>query len=102
VPGLPPGFRPAALRSAYAEPRAITHRVDVRDVLAQKRAAMAAHTSQTTGGPTARSFAVFLRLPRRLFRLLFGQEWFVEHGRVPSARRLDDVFASLRTEKVPA
>jgi len=97
VPGLPPQFRPAALRTAYADPRTITHEVDVRAVLAQKRAAMAAHGSQTTGGETPRSLAVFLRLPRRLFGVLFGREWFVEHGRAPGARRVGDVFASLPT-----
>jgi hypothetical protein len=59
---------------------------------------MAAHASQTTGGSAARSLAVFLRLPRRLFGLLFGQEWFVEHGRAPGPHRVDDVFASLRTQ----
>jgi LmbE family N-acetylglucosaminyl deacetylase len=96
VPGLPPEFRPARLGAAYADPGAITHEVDVSAFLAQKRAAMAAHASQTTGGATPRSLAAFLRLPSPLFGVLFQREWFVEQGRVPGATRLDDVFATLR------
>jgi len=96
VPGLPSGFRPAALRTAYAEPFTITHTIDVRAVLDQKRAAMAAHVSQTRGGTSARSLAVFLRLPAPAYRMLFAREWFVEHGRAPGPTLLDDVFASLR------
>ena len=103
VPGLPPEFRPARLESAYADPAVITHEVDVRSFLGKKRAAMAAHASQTTGGSTPRSLAAFLRLPRPLFSALFRREWFVEHGRAPDASRCDDVFATLRSSSsVPA
>jgi LmbE family N-acetylglucosaminyl deacetylase len=96
VPGLPPEFRPARLHDAYAAPWTITHAVDVRGHVAQKRAAMAAHTSQTTGGATPRSLSVFLRLPRFAFRWIFGREWFVEQGRTPETPRVDDIFATLR------
>jgi len=103
VPGLPPEFRPARLRSAYADPRAITHEVDVGAFLDQKRAAMAAHVSQVTGGATARSLETFLRLPPPLFRALFRREWFTERGRRPGSTRVDDVFATLRSSRsVPA
>jgi LmbE family N-acetylglucosaminyl deacetylase len=103
VPGLPPEFRSARLQGAYADPDAITHEVDVGAFLGQKRAAMAAHGSQTTGGATPRSLAAFLRLPSPLFGMLFRREWFAEQGRVPGATRLDDVFATLRSStSVPA
>jgi len=97
VPGLPREFRPSVLEHAYAPPDSITHRIDVRAETDRKRAAMAAHGSQTTGGDGPRSLAVFLRLPRFAFRRVFGHEWFVELGRGATTPRLDDVFAGLQS-----
>jgi LmbE family N-acetylglucosaminyl deacetylase len=78
-------------------PRAeLTHQVDVRRHLAAKRAALAAHHSQSTGGGSIRTVALLLRLPRPVLGLALGREWFREHGRHPAAELLDDVFASLR------
>jgi hypothetical protein len=59
---------------------------------------MRAHISQTTSDDAGRSLAWFLRLPRPLFRLAFGREWFVENGRRPTKPPLDDVLASLTGE----
>ena len=59
--------------SARAE---LTRRVDVRDQLDAKRAALAAHASQATGG--VRTVALLLRLPRPVARLVLGTEWFIE------------------------
>jgi LmbE family N-acetylglucosaminyl deacetylase len=53
-------------------------RVDVRDRLAAKRAALAAHASQAGGG--VRTLRILLALPRPLARRLLGVEWFL---RVP-------------------
>jgi LmbE family N-acetylglucosaminyl deacetylase len=55
----------------------LTRRVDVRDHLDAKRAALAAHASQATGG--IRTVALLLRLPRPVARLVLGTEWFIEH-----------------------
>jgi LmbE family N-acetylglucosaminyl deacetylase len=96
VPGLPPGFRPERLRQAFSSPGRLTHRVDVRDHLPAKRAAMTAHASQRSGGTAPRSLAVYLRLPDPLFRLVFGHEWYVETGRQPDRPLLDDVLTTLR------
>jgi LmbE family N-acetylglucosaminyl deacetylase len=97
VPGLPPGFRPERLRDAFSPTAQITHRIDVREQLDAKRAAMAAHVSQTTGGTTRRALAVFLRLPQPIFGWIFGHEWYVARGVTPNRHRLDDVFATLQT-----
>lgn len=55
---------------------ALTLTVDVRDQLAAKRSALAAHASQSTGG--IRTITILLALPRRLARHVLGTEWFVE------------------------
>jgi hypothetical protein len=57
---------------------------------------MAAHVSQAGADEGTRTLAVLLRLPRPLFRLAFGREWYVERGRRPGPQLLDDVFASVR------
>ncbi|MDQ6650313.1 MAG: PIG-L family deacetylase, partial [Actinomycetota bacterium] len=96
LPGLPPEFAPSRFDSAYTASEAITHCVDVRHFSAAKRAAMAAHVSQGTADAGVRTLAVFLRLPRPLFTLVFGREWFVEIGRAPGPV-LDDIFATSRS-----
>ena len=96
VPGLPPEFRARTLDTSFSPPERLTHRVDVRSQLARKRAAMAAHATQRTGGATPRSFSVYLKLPAPVFRWVFGREWYVEVGRAPGPELLDDVFATVR------
>ena len=83
--------------SAYLPRTELTHRVDVRRHLAAKRAALAAHHSQTTGGGSVRTVGLLLRLPSALLGPVLGREWFREPGRPSSdGPLLDDVFASLR------
>lgn len=93
LPGLelPDAYR---LNEVYAGRAEITHRVDVTPFLDAKRRSLAAHASQATSG--VRTLAILLRLPKPLFRLALGREWFVEQGRAPSTPPLDDIFASLR------
>jgi len=88
-------LRPGRYDGLYTHHSLITHVVDVRPHLEQKRAAIEAHHSQTTGDGGTRALAGFLRLPAPLFRLAFGREWFVEQGRSPARPPLDDVLASL-------
>lgn len=92
----PAEWRPEHFTAAYADPGRLTHRVDVRDFVSEKRAAMTAHASQATADAGVRSLARYLRLPVFAFRLVFGHEWFVERGRHPNGRLLGDVFATLR------
>ena len=89
-------WSPERFARAYAEPDRITHRVDVRRHTAAKRRAMAAHATQSTTDEGTRTLAAFLRLPPFVFDRVFGHEWFVEQGRTPATRPLDDIFASLR------
>jgi LmbE family N-acetylglucosaminyl deacetylase len=77
--------------STFGRPEAaITHRIDVREVLDAKRASMAAHASQIS------ETSFFLQMPDPAFEGVFGWEWYVEHGATPGGEMADDVFASLR------
>jgi len=66
----------------YGMPQSvITHRVDVRGYAAQKRAALAAHHTPTSGqGRSARLLRLLLRSPLPVFRAVCGTEWFAEPG----------------------
>lgn len=90
-------FDPSRFDALFSAPQDITHRVNVRGYLDSKRAAMSAHHSQrTTDATIERGLAWMLRLPKPLYRLVFGREWFIEHGRRPGARPIDDILESLR------
>ena len=91
------GSAPLGVGRVFSNPDLITHRVRVRGALRGKRAAMAAHGSQRRGGTGRRALDRFVRLPLPVFWLVFGREWYVEHGRRAPAR-LDDVFATLRRD----
>jgi LmbE family N-acetylglucosaminyl deacetylase len=85
---------PTSFATAYTPRDAITHRIDVRRYIVQKRQSMAAHASQATGGETVRTLAALLRLPRFLFRLALGTEWYVQPG-VDRGRAVGDPLATL-------
>ena len=92
----PPDFRPDRMRTAYTARADLSHRIDVRPFLAAKRAAMAAHASQAGGGADVRTLAYCLKLPRPLYRLAFGTEWYADPDR-PAGRPVSgDIFSSLR------
>ena len=93
---FPPEFDPSVFDRAYTPRSQLTHRVDVRRYAIRKRTSMAAHASQATADGADRTLAAFLRLPTPLFRRVFGQEWYVERGRMPGGPLLDDIFATLR------
>jgi LmbE family N-acetylglucosaminyl deacetylase len=81
------------MTEVYSAREDLTHRIDVRDHLAAKRAAMAMHASQLTSDDGDRTLALCLRLPPPLFRLAFGHEWFTQRGLRPGQRLLDDPLA---------
>ncbi|MFG1945271.1 PIG-L deacetylase family protein [Nonomuraea sp. NPDC048826] len=83
---FPPEFDVRTFESAYSAGETITHRVNVRRYARQKRAAMAAHASQATGGDSDRTLAVMLKVPGPLYRLVFGTEWYVRRDLPPGTR----------------
>lgn len=91
-----PGLSIPSGDAAYTPRRDITHRIDIRDQLAVKRAALAAHVSQATAPAGVRTLWLILKLPRPVFAIAFRHEWFVERGRAPSVKPVGDIFATLR------
>jgi LmbE family N-acetylglucosaminyl deacetylase len=93
-----PDFAPKRFKTLFAEPHRITHRIDVGSYLPQKRAALEAHRSQASVDDDDRFLAWILRLPPYLFQLGFRYEWFVEHGRTPARKPLNEILASLGSD----
>ena len=76
---FPPEFDRASFDRAFSARRDITHRISVRRHIAAKRASMRAHASQASAdGGADRTLAAFLRIPRPLYDLVFGREWYVD------------------------
>lgn len=90
---FPPDFDPTSFTRAFSPKAAITHRINVRRYAGQKRASMAAHSSQSSAdGGGDRTLAAFLRIPRPLYDLVFGREWFVDPARASGLRIARNVF----------
>jgi LmbE family N-acetylglucosaminyl deacetylase len=73
---FPPEFDPTSFEHAFTASADITHRVDVRRFADAKRASMAAHASQATADRGDRTLAAFLRMPKPLYRTVFGTEYY--------------------------
>ncbi|MBW8483027.1 PIG-L deacetylase family protein [Actinomadura parmotrematis] len=80
---VPRALDVARFEAAYAGRAEITHRVRVRAWAGAKRASMAAHASQATGGGSVRTLAALLRLPGPLFRRALGTEYYVRRDLPP-------------------
>ncbi len=95
---FPPEFDAAAFARAYTPREELTHLVRVGRFASAKRAAMAAHASQSSGGSGERTLAAFQRLPGPLFRMVFGREWYRQTRPVPppAGPLHGDPFAALR------
>lgn len=74
----PRDFDPSEFDRAWTPRRLITHRVNVRDHLAAKRAAQAAHASQAGADDGVRTLQVLGALPGPVARLLLGTEFYVD------------------------
>jgi LmbE family N-acetylglucosaminyl deacetylase len=91
VPGVLDSVDPDLFARAFTPRSEITHRIDVRSYLGAKRAAMQAHASQATSDLGPRTLALLLRLPRPVFAVVAGHEWFVQRGRRVGNR--NDIFS---------
>ena len=77
---LPAGVRPDGVQPRLQPPRPRSRTASTSAGMPRaKRASMRAHASQATAdGGADRTLAAFLRIPRPLFDLVFGREWFVD------------------------
>lgn len=93
---FPPEFDRSSFDRAFSARSEITHRINVRRHIAAKRASMRAHASQASAdGGADRTLAAFLRIPRPLYDLVFGREWFVDPAARPGDPVRHDVFDGL-------
>lgn len=93
---FPPEFDRASFDRAFSARKDITHRISVRRQIRAKRASMRAHASQASAdGGADRTLAAFLRIPRPLYDLVFGREWFIDPASPPGGRIRRDVFEGL-------
>ena len=93
---FPPEFDRARFDRAFSARSEISHRVSVRRHIRAKRASMRAHASQASAdGGADRTLAAFLRIPRPLFDLVFGREWYVDRSARPGDPIRRDVFDGL-------
>jgi LmbE family N-acetylglucosaminyl deacetylase len=93
---FPPEFDRDSFKRAFSARAEITHRVTVRRYAAAKRASMRAHASQASAdGGADRTLAAFLRIPRPLFDVVFGHEWFVDPAHPRGSPVADDIFEGL-------
>ena len=99
---FPEEFDPTSFERAFSARADITHRIDVRRYAAAKRASMRAHASQATGGGAAssgeggqtgdRTLEAFLRIPRPLYDVVFGREWFRDPALPPGGPLRTEIF----------
>ncbi|MEV4624018.1 PIG-L family deacetylase [Asanoa sp. NPDC049573] len=87
-------FDAGELDRAYSARSDITHRIPVHRYVSRKRASLRAHASQTAAkGGADRTLAALLRIPRPVYDLVAGWEWFIDPDhRGPVSR---DIFAGL-------
>lgn len=93
---FPPDFDPTSFQRAYSASAEITHRINVISRAGAKRASMRAHASQASvDGDGDRTLAAFGRIPRPLYDLVFGREWFRDPHRPAGAPVSHDIFEGL-------
>lgn len=90
----PPDFDASEFDRAWTPKADITHRVNVRDYLSVKDAALRAHASQATADGSIRTLAVLTRLPRLLQAPILGTEYFVHVPWKPRTTRSTASLAS--------
>lgn len=92
---FPPEFDRSSFDRAFSSSAEITHRIPVRRFAKAKRASMRAHASQAAdSGGGDRTLGMLVRIPRPLYDLVFGREWFVDPDAAPGTAATD-VFAGL-------
>ena len=98
---FPLAFDRDAFTHAFSARREITHRIDVHRHIGAKRASMAAHASQAAADDGDRTLALLLRLPRPLYDIALGREWYIDRSRPAGARIARDVLDGVPPRREP-
>ena len=103
---FPDEFDPTSFERAFSARADITHRVDVRRYAGpsgrrcgptpRRRPAAARHPPAQGGQTGDRTLAAFLRIPRPLYDLVFGREWFRDPALPPGGPVRTDIFEGER------
>lgn len=94
---FPAEFDRDSFNRSYSPRSAITHRIDVIRYAGRKRAAMRAHASQASAdGGAARTLDILPRIPRPLFDVVFGREWFADPTLPAGSGIRHDIFEGLQ------
>lgn len=93
---FPPEFDRSSFDRAFSARADITHRINVVRYASRKRAAMRAHVSQASAdGGADRTLGMLPRIPRPLFDLVFGREWYRDPAARPGEPIRRDIFDGL-------
>lgn len=92
---FPPEFDRSSFDRAYSARSEVTHRISVRRHIAAKRASMRAHASQASANDGDRTLGMFLKIPRPLFDVVFGREWYRDPSLPPGSTIRRDIFEDL-------
>lgn len=96
---FPAAFDREAFDRSFSARREITHRITVVPQVAAKRASMRAHASQAASDEGDRTLALLLKLPRPLYDLVLGREWYVDRSRPAGAGIARDILDGLGTPR---
>lgn len=94
----PGGMRASDFAGAFRSRAEITHVIDVRRYVRAKRAALAAHASQGSGGQNVRTVSLLGRLRWPVAAAVLGREWFVEVGLAVPANPRNHLFGAASSE----
>lgn len=98
---FPPAFDRAAFDRSYSTRDEITHRIDVHRHVGAKRESMRAHASQALADDGDRTLGLLLRLPRPVFDVVLGREWYIDRSRPAAAGIARDVLDGVPARTAP-
>lgn len=98
---FPPAFDRAAFDRSYSARDEITHRIGVHRHIGAKRESMRAHSSQALADDGDRTLGLLLRLPRPVFDVVLGREWYVDRSRPAGAGIARDILDGVPARTAP-
>lgn len=92
---FPPEFDRSSFDRAFSARAEVTHRISVRRQIGAKRSSMRAHASQASADDGDRTLGMLLKIPRPLYDLVFGREWYRDPALPAGSPIRHDIFEDL-------